>query len=154
MGFGLDRETNQICSSSSSKQNNITTPEAVAIDQQLKETRSRISDLGFEIDARKAAVARSMGGAVFLLILGAGAAYDVVTHNAVLSIVMGVTRETLVRVALGCGLGGLALLAHAIVRSRFSDRSRDAELVELEHAYADLLDRKDSTSQPDSKPVG
>lgn len=120
----------------------------------MKETRSRISDLGFEIDARKAAVARSMGGAVFLLILGAGAAYDVVTHNAVLSIVMGVTRETLVRVAFGCGLGGLALLAHAIVRSRFSDRSRDAELVELEHAYADLLDRKDSTSQPDSKPVG
>ncbi|MFY9609802.1 MAG: hypothetical protein WAU45_14435 [Blastocatellia bacterium] len=145
----MDRETNQNCPPSSN-QDNISIPEALAIDHRLNETRSRISDLGHEIDARKATVARSMGGAVFLLMLSAGAAYDLVTHNAALSIVLGVTRETLLRIALGCGLAGLALLAHAIVRSRFSDQSHDAELAELEHAYADLLDLKDSTSQPDS----
>ena len=145
----MDRETNQILPPSSN-QDNISTPEALAIDQRLNQTRSRISDLGCEIDARKAAVARSMGGAVFLLMLAAGAAYDLVTHNAALSIALGVTRETLLRIALCCGLGGLALLVHAFVRSRFSDQSRDAELATLEHAYAELLDRKDSTSQPDS----
>jgi hypothetical protein len=146
----LDRESNQI-SPPSSNQDNISTSDstsdALAIDQRLNETRSRISDLGYEIDARKAAVARSMGGAVFLLMLAAGAAYDLVTRNAALSIALGVTRETLLRMALGCGLGGLALLAYAIVRSKFSDRSRDAELAMLADAYADLLDRKDSTSQ-------
>lgn len=145
----MDRETNQICPPPSPRDNK-STPETVAIEQRLNETRSRISDLGYEIDARKAAVARSMGGAVFLLILAAGAAYDLVTRNAALSIALGVTRETLLRIALCCGLGGLALLAHAVVRSRFSDQSRDAELATLEQAYADLLDRKDSTSQPDS----
>ncbi len=145
----MDRETNQICPPPSN-QDNISTPEALAIEQRLNETRSRISDLGYEIDARKAAVARSMGGAVFLLMLAAGAAYDLVTGNAALSLALGVTRETLLRIALGSGLAGLALLAHAVVRSRFSDRSRDAELATLEHGYADLLDRKDSMSQPDS----
>lgn len=142
----MDRETNQISPPSSNK-DNISIPEALAIDQRLNETRSRIRDLGHEIDARKAAVARSLGGAVFLLMLSAGAAYDLVTNNAALSIGLGVMRETLLRIALCCGLGGLALLALAIVRSRFSDKSLDAELEELEHAYADLLDSKDSTSQ-------
>lgn len=144
----MDRETNQICPPPSN-QYNTSIPEALSIDQQLNETRSRIRDLGHEFDARKAAVARSMGGAVFLLMLSAGAAYDLVTHNAALSIGLGVTRETLFRMALGCGLGGLALIGHAIVRSRFGDQSLDAELAKLEHVYADLLDRKDSTSQPD-----
>ena len=124
--------------------------EALAIDQRLNETRSRISDLGHEIDVRKATVARSMGGAVFLLMLAAGAAYDLITHNAALSVVLGVTRETLSRIALCCGLAGLVLLAHAIVRSRFSDQSRDAELARLEQDYADQMDRKGSSSRADS----
>lgn len=122
------------------------TTEAVEIDQRLNETRSRISDLGHEIDARKAAVARSMGGAVFLLMLAAGATYDLVTHNSALSIALGVTGETLLRIALCCGLAGFALMAHAIVRSRFRDRLQDVELAELEEAYADLVDRKRPTS--------
>jgi hypothetical protein len=110
------------------------------------QTRSRINDLGHEIDARKAAVARSMGGAVFLLMLAAGATYDLVTRNYSLSIALGVTGETLLRIALCCGLAGIALMAHAIVRLRLRDRLRDAELAELEEAYADLLDRKGSSS--------
>jgi hypothetical protein len=125
---------------------NTSTPEAVEIDQRLNETRSRINDLGHEIDARKAAVARSMGGAVFLLMLAAGATYDLVTRNYSLSIALGVTGETLLRIALCCGLAGIALMAHAIVRLRLRDRLRDAELAELEEAYADLLDRKGSSS--------
>lgn len=128
------------------EKDNTSTPEAVEIDQRLNETRSRINDLGHEIDARKAAVARSMGGAVFLLMLAAGATYDLVTRNYSLSIALGVTGETLLRIALCCGLAGIALMAHAIVRSRLRDRLRDAELAELEEAYADLLDRKGSSS--------
>ncbi len=87
-----------------------------------------------------------MGGAVFLLMLGAGATYDLVTRNYSLSIALGVTGETLLRIALCCGLAGIALMAHAIVRLKFRDRLRDAELAELEGAYADLLDRKGSSS--------
>ena len=131
---------------SAADKDNTSTPEAVEIDQRLNETRSRINDLGHEIDARKAAVARSMGGAVFLLMLAAGATYDLVTRNYSLSIALGVTGETLLRIALCCGLAGIALMAHAIVRLRLRDRLRDAELAELEEAYADLLDRKGSSS--------
>jgi hypothetical protein len=128
------------------EKNTTSTPEAVEIDKRLNETRSRISDLGHEIDTRKAAVARSMGGAVFLLMLAAGATYDLVTDNAALAIALGVTGESLLRVALCCGLAGIALLAHAFVRSRLRDRFLDVELAELEEAYADLLDRKRPTS--------
>lgn len=121
-----------------------------AIDQQLKDLRSRISDAGHEIDARKAAVARSMGGAVLLLMLAAGAAYDLITNNPTLLVKFGLMRETLTRIALGCGLAGLALVGHAIVRSRLSDQSRAVELARLEQEYADLLERKDSASDADS----
>lgn len=120
------------------------------MDQHLKEMRSRISDLGHEIDSRKAVVARSMGGAVFLLMLAGGATYDLITRNAALSLALGVTRETLTRIALGCGVAGLALVAHAFARSRLSDQSRDAELARLEQEYADLLERRDSGPQADS----
>jgi uncharacterized membrane protein YciS (DUF1049 family) len=116
----------------------------------LTELGSRISDLGYEIDSRKATVARSMGGAVFLLMLALGAAYDLVTHNAALMVVLGVTRETLIRIAFACGLAGLALLAHALVWPRLGDQTRDAELARLEQDYTELLDRKDSASQADS----
>lgn len=120
------------------------------IDLRLTELGARISDLGHEIDARKATVARSMGGAVFLLMLAVGAAYDLMTHNAALLVVLGVTRETLTWIAFGCGLAGLALLAHALAWSRLGDQTRDAELARLEQDYAELLDRKDSASQADS----
>jgi hypothetical protein len=115
----------------------------------LKDLRSRISDLGHEIDARKAAVARSMGGAVLLLMLAAGVAYDLINHNSTLLVRFSVTRETLTRIALGFGLAGLVLAGHAIVRSRLSDQSPDAELASLEQEYADLLERKDSASEAD-----
>jgi len=144
----LDRDANHGHPPSSGLTNG--PPDALAIDQQLKETRSRIRDLGHEIDARKGTVARSMGGAVFFLLLAAGAAYDLITHNTALSVALGVTREKLSRIALGFSLVGLALLTHAVVRSRFSDRTRDAELARLEQDYADQLDRKDSISRDDS----
>jgi len=126
--------------------------EALAIEQQLNEMRSRIRDLGHEIDTRKAAVARSMGGAVLLFLLGAGAAYDLITRNSSLLIWFGVTPETLTGIALGCGLAGAVLLAHAIARSRVSDQSRNTqlELARLEQEYADLLERMDSDSQAGS----
>ncbi|HYV04527.1 MAG TPA: hypothetical protein VFB82_08080 [Blastocatellia bacterium] len=111
--------------------------------------RSRISDLGHEIDSRKAVVARSMGGAVFLLMLAVGAAYDLVTRNTALSIALGVTHETLTLIALGCGLAGVVLLAHAFVRSRLSDQTREVELAALEEEYAELLEAGDSSSQAD-----
>lgn len=149
MDSGLEASANQACSHSSSQETTHQS-DSLAVDRQLTELGSRIRDLGHEIDVRKATVARSMGGAVFLLVLALGAAYDLVTHNAALLVVLSVTRETLIRIAFGCGLVGLALLAHALVRSRLGDQTRDAELARLEQDYTELLDRKDSASQADS----
>jgi hypothetical protein len=145
----LEASANQACSHSSSQETTHQS-ESLAVDRQLTELGSRIGDLGYEIDSRKATVARSMGGAVFLLMLALGAAYDLVTHNAALLVALGVTRETLIWVAVACGLVGLALLAHALVWSRLGDQTRDAELSRLEQDYTELLDRKDSASQADS----
>jgi hypothetical protein len=103
------------------------------------------------MDSRKAVVARSMGAAVFLLMIAAGAAYDLVTRNTAVSIALGVTHETLTRIALGCGIGGVVLLAHGFVRSRLSDQSREVELAALEEEYAELLEAVDSSSQPISE---
>ena len=145
----MEASTSQACSHSSSQETTHHS-ESLAVDRQLTELGSRISDLGHEIDARKATVARSMGGGVFLLLLALGAAYDLVTHNAALLVVLGVTRETLTRIAYGCGLAGLALLGHALVRVRLGDQTRDVELARLEQDYTELLDRKDSASQANS----
>ena len=145
----MEASANQACSHSS-RQESTHQSESLAVDRQLTELGSRISDLGHEIDSRKAMVARSMGGAVFLLMLALGAAYDLVTHNAALLVILGVTREALIWIAFGCGLAGLALLAHALVWSKLGDQTRDAELARLEQDYTELLDRKDSASQVDS----
>lgn len=121
----------------------------MAIDQHLKDLRSRISDLGHELDARKASIARSVGGAVLLLMIAGGAAYDVITRNGALLVRFSITRETLTLISIGCALGGLILIGHAIVRSRFGDQSRDVELAKLEQEYAGLLERQDTTSKAD-----
>ena len=140
------KHTDEVGAPSSSRDNPIHS-ETLAIDEDLRELRSRISDLGHEIDARKGTIARSMGGAVFLLMLAAGAAYDLMTRNVTLLISLGIARDTLTRVAYGCGVAGVALLVHALMRLRLDDHARLAELAKLEQEYSTLLDHKDAASQ-------
>jgi hypothetical protein len=133
-------------SASSQNQTNIeAAPDEIAsIDKQVVEARSRISDLGFEIDAEKASAGLAMGGGVFLILLAALAGYDLLTGKAGIWLAVGVTRDTLTWIAYGCGAAGVALIALALARHYRRDRKRETELADLEQEYARLLDLKDS----------
>jgi hypothetical protein len=124
-----------------------TPDESISTEKRLLEVRSRISDLGFEIDAEKAGLGLAMGAGVFLILLGALAGYDLLTGKAGIWMAVGLTHDTLQWVAYGCGGIGAALMAQAIVRRMRRDRKRETELADLEQEYAQLLELKDSPSQ-------
>ncbi|HEX8090458.1 MAG TPA: hypothetical protein VF762_16485 [Blastocatellia bacterium] len=121
--------------------------ELSSIDRQLIEVRSQISDLGYELDLHKAGIAASMGGGLFLLLLAAGAGYDLMTGKAGVWSPVGVTQDLLLFIAWGLGGAGAVLLARGVVRQRGRDRNREALLAELEQQYSRLLDRKEAISQ-------
>jgi hypothetical protein len=108
--------------------------------------RSRISDLGFELDAEKAGLGLAMGAGVFLILLAALAGYDLMTGKAGMWMAIGITRDTLNLVAYGCGGVGVGLIAYALIRRLRRDRKREAELAELEQQYSRLLDHKAARS--------
>ena len=108
--------------------------------------RSRISDLGFELDAEKAGLGLAMGAGVFLILLAALAGYDLMTGKAGVWMSIGITRGTLNLVAYGCGGVGVVLIAYALIRRLRRDRKLEAELAELEQQYSRLLDHKAARS--------
>lgn len=124
--------------------------ELSSIDRQLIEVRAQISDLGYEADLYKAGVAASMGGGLFLLLLAAGAGYDLMTGKAGIWSPVGVTHDLLRFIAWGLGAAGAMLLIRGIARQRSRDLKREAQLAELEQQYSRLLDRKEATSQKPS----
>jgi hypothetical protein len=118
-----------------------------SIDKQVVEARSRISDLGFEIDSEKTGTGLAMGGGVFLILLAALAGYDLLTGKSGIWLTVGVTRDTLTWLAYGCGAAGAALMVQALARHYRRDRKRETELADLQQEYARLLDLKNSESQ-------
>ena len=115
-----------------------------SLDAQLKNLRSSISDLGYQVDSFKTKTAAALGLGVFLLLLAAGAAYDLVTAKRGVWLMLGVGREALVWIA--SGLGGIAasLLLVGFRRVRRSDDSEKARLEQMEHEYAELVERRDA----------
>jgi hypothetical protein len=116
-----------------------------SIDSQLNNLRSSISDLGHRIDSHKTTTAATLSGGVFLLLLAAGAAYDLVAGKSAVWLALGMTREDLIWVASGLGGGAMLLLALSFVRLRGRDRSLDARLDRMEQEYAELLEHKDGS---------
>lgn len=121
--------------------------EVNSIDKQLTELRSQISDLGYEIDLFKAGVAGLMGGGIFLLLLGAGAGYDLLTGKEGVWSPLGGTHDRLLLIAWGLGIAGAVLIIRGVIQQRRRDREREARLAELERQYSRLLDRKESFPQ-------
>jgi hypothetical protein len=101
--------------------------------------RSRVQELADEVNSRKARAAGALGGAVFLILIGAGAAYDSLRHRFDLWGVLGIDGEWLVLVAGILLLTGVALLALGLFKLRPEAVRREAALAQLEREYDELL---------------
>src|SRR6185503_176251 len=71
------------------------------LDSRLKNLRSGISDLAYQIDTYRSKTAAALGAGVFLSFLATLAAYDLVTGKGGVWLALGITRETLVWLARG-----------------------------------------------------
>lgn len=114
---------------------------AESADAQLRNLRSRISDLGHQIDSYQTKTAAAFGGGVFLFLLAAGAAYDLVVGKSGVWSTLGVSRDALVWIAGVLGVGSIGLLAFALVQRSRRDARLDSTLNQLEQQYAELLER-------------
>jgi len=117
-----------------------------SLDAQIENLRSSISDLGYEVDSYKTRTGAALGGGVFLLLLGAGAAYDLATNNGGTWLMLGVSREAFVWMTIFLGGGATILLMLGFLRVRGSDEALRARLEQMELEYAELLDRRNSGS--------
>ena len=120
------------------------------LEAQLKKMRSSISDLGYQVDSYKTKTAAALGGGVFLLLLAAGAVYDLVAGKVGMWLTLGATRETLVWITSGLGAGATILLVFGFRRVQQSEISAKARLEELEQEYADLLERREAGARSGS----
>jgi len=110
-------------------------------DAELQSLRSQISDLGYQIDSYKTKKAAAFGLGVFLLLLAIGAAYDLVTGNSGVWMMLGVSRDSLKWIA--GGLGVVSLMSVGIGASMIprADKNLAARLDEAEREYAELIER-------------
>ena len=120
------------------------------LDTQLEKMRSSISDLGYQVDSYKTKTAAALGGGVFLLLLAAGAAYDLVAGKLGMWLTLGATHQTLVWITSGLGAGATILLVFGFRRVSRSDISTKARLEQMEQEYADLLERREAGARSGS----
>ena len=118
---------------------------AESIDTQLTNLRSSISDLAHQIDLYKTKTGAALGGGVFLLLLAAGAYYDLIAGKAAAWSMIGLTQQTLLSIATGLVVGAIVLLVLGLVRLRRRDANLDTRLDQMEQEYAELLDLKNMT---------
>ncbi len=121
--------------------------ESDQIDARIKQLRLKIDDLGYEIDAYKNKTAAAMGGGLFLLLLAAGALYDIVTGNASIQFALGVSSDQFYMLAFALAASGIALLIIGAIRQRKRDDGREAKLDEFERELADMLERKKAIAE-------
>lgn len=115
---------------------------AESIDVQLTNLRSSISDLAHQIDLYKTKTGAALGGGVFMLLLAAGAAYDLIVGKSAAWSMVGLTHQTLISIATALVVGAILLLAIGLLRAKRRDARLDIKLDQLEQEYAELLDQK------------
>lgn len=114
-----------------------------AVDAELQKLRSNISDLGYEIDSYKTKTAASLGAGVFLMLLAAGAGYDLLTSNGGVWLSVGLDHQQLVWLFGTFALVALILLVIGFVRLNRRDTESLSRLDEMERRYAELVERSD-----------
>src|SRR5215468_1205453 len=92
-----------------------------SIDVQLRNLRSNISDLGYEVDSFKAKTAAALGLGVFLLLLSAGAAYDLISAKQLVWQLLGVSREVFTLITAIAGSVAIGLLSYGLLRMKGAD---------------------------------
>ena len=120
--------------------------EASAHAARISELKSQVRELGDAVDSYKARTAGAMGGAVFLLLLGVGGAYDLLNGNQSISTTIGVTQNLFKWVTIILGSTGLVLLLVALRRESKRDRTIERRLARLEDELADLLEDEASSA--------
>jgi hypothetical protein len=121
-------------------------PYSDSVEARLVQLRSNISDLGHAIDLYKAKTGAALGAGVFLLLLAAGAAYDLIADKGKAWLALGIARDTLALIAVGLAVAALIFLGIALVRMKRRDTGLDTQLDEMEREYADLLELTDRGS--------
>jgi hypothetical protein len=111
-----------------------------ASEARLGSLRSQIEDLAHEVNTRKAKLGAALGGSVFLLLLSAGAAYDLARDNLVPWSMIGLDRQLLTWIAAASGLTSITLLVLGLVKLLPESHQREDRLAELEREYGDLLE--------------
>jgi hypothetical protein len=109
----------------------------VAASDRLVELGASIRDLADDLNRHKARTGAMIGGAVFLLLLGGGAAYDIVRGNFRPWLFLGLDKVTL-EVLAGCFIFTALLLIVVALRLRPGDRKRELILNRLEREYDEL----------------
>ena|SRR5262249_21057301 len=118
-----------------------------SLDVQLRNLRSSISDLGYEVDSFKARTAAALGLGVFLLLLSAGAAYDLFSARQLVWQMFGVSRESLKWIAAVVGFAAISLLVYGILRIKGSDTAASTRLEQMEQQYAELVERQNALAR-------
>jgi hypothetical protein len=118
---------------------------AESIDAQLAKLHSSIGDLAHQINLYKTKTGGALGGGVFLLLLAAGASYDLIAGKSAAWSMIGLTHQTLLSIATGLIVGAVLLLALGLVRLRRCDASLDIKLDQMEQEYAELLELRSRT---------
>lgn len=113
---------------------------AESIDAQLTNLRSSISDLAHQIDVYKTKTGAALGGGVFLLLLAAGASYDLIVGKSAAWSMIGMTHQTLISIATALVVGAILLLAIGLLRTKHRDPGLDIKLDQMEQEYAELLE--------------
>ena len=114
------------------------------VDAELQKLRSNISDLGYEIDSYKTKTAASLGGGVFLMLLAAGAGYDLLTRNGGIWLSVGLDHQQLVWLSGTFAVVALILLVIGFVRLRRRDYEAQSRLDQMARQYAELVERSDN----------
>ncbi|PYP87178.1 MAG: hypothetical protein DMF61_11075 [Blastocatellia bacterium AA13] len=110
----------------------------ITVETRRSVLKSQIRDLAAQVDSYKARTAAALGASVFILLIGAGAVYDILSGKSSLWSAVGLSRQGLSLLAGFCAIAGASLLMIGILRVRRRDRLKEAHLAALEEELADL----------------